>query len=172
MKKLLLLTAAALALLAAPVASFAQLPAWTSPCSAGATIDEASLGLYAVGSASLLFAPGMTGTVVARYDVTNTAYPPSPMPPWTTMQLGYFDPPTPPGTLASVTAILYRVHMCDGTITAICGPITSTDSSVATCKTCTITEPIDFTNYLYYVYVTVYRNTAVPLVKANTLRIY
>lgn len=56
MKKSLLTLAAALAILA-PVSAFAQ-TGWTSPCSAGATIDELSTGLYQVNGAALFFVPG------------------------------------------------------------------------------------------------------------------
>jgi len=95
MNKLYALGLATLALLAAPVASFAQ-SGWTSPCSARATLDETALAIYAVNpfpnNACLTFRTGRTGTIAARYDVTNTAVPSTPVPPWTIFELGYFDP--------------------------------------------------------------------------------
>ena len=79
MNKLLLLGMATLALLANTVTSFAQNcttpvgPAWTSPGSAGATIDPAgmpgnALTKYAIGPfpSCLTFRPTATGTIIAR----------------------------------------------------------------------------------------------------------
>jgi hypothetical protein len=133
MKKLLILAFAAFALLAIPAVSLAQ-SGWTSPCSAGATIDETALGLYAVNpfpnNACLTFRAGRIGTIAARYDVTNTAVPSTPVPPWTTFELGYFDP-----GLGGVTAILYSVFPCTGQVVEICR-VVSTDSANPTCKVC------------------------------------
>ena len=88
---------------------------WTSPCSAGATIDETSTALYQVNGASLLFRAGRIGTVSARYDVTNTAVLSVPVTPWATLELGYFD--TVGG---AVSATLFSVEPCTGRVTTIC----------------------------------------------------
>src|SRR5947207_11311226 len=126
MNKLLLLRITALALLAAPIASFAQ-SGWTSPCSSGATIDELSLGLYAVNpfpnNGGLTLRAGRIGTVQARYDVTNTAVPSVVAPPWTTLELGYTD--TGAG---GVTAILYEVTPCLGPAFVETCPVFSVDT--------------------------------------------
>ena len=167
MNKLSLLGVSALSLLAAPLVSFAQ-SGWTSPCSAGATIDETSLGLYQVNNASLLFRTAKTGSVVARYDVTNTAVPSVPNPPWMTMELGYFDP----GPNASVIATLFSVAPCTGQIAPIC-QIISVDSPNPTCLTCNFPNTtFNFLTTLYYVQVTVTRTSADTGVQANTLRIF
>ena len=69
MKKLQLLAIATVALLAAPVASFGS--HWTSVCSTGA-IDESDVSQYQFALAALMFASGQTGTIQAKYNVTNT----------------------------------------------------------------------------------------------------
>ena len=130
MNKSLLCAIAALALLAGPVTTFAQ-SGWTSPCSAGATIDETSVGLYQVNAASLLFRAGRIGTVTARYDVTNTAVPSVPVTPWTTLELGYFDPAG-----GNITATLFQVEPCTGRVTTIC-TVTSLPATAPTCVKCT-----------------------------------
>ena len=112
MKKLqFLAVVVTVALLAAPVASFAM--HWTSICSGGA-IDEADLALYAVSNSSLTFASGATGTVSARYNVTNTSVPADNTPPYTTLELGSLDTST-----GTVTATLYEVTPCTGAIVSI-----------------------------------------------------
>jgi hypothetical protein len=88
MKKTCILAVATLAFLAVPVASFAGggpvgPGAWTSVCSAGATIDEASRNFYAVDGSSLFHTPPPPGgtnirDIIARYNVTNTEIPDTP----------------------------------------------------------------------------------------------
>jgi hypothetical protein len=76
---------AVFALLAAlPVA--AQTGVWTAVGSTG-SIDEASLGIYAVGTNNLLHKAGTVGTVVSRFNVTNTyGGGITDTPPWTTLE--------------------------------------------------------------------------------------
>jgi hypothetical protein len=146
MKKIHILSLAILALLAAPIASFAS--HWTSVCSVGA-IDDSSLDLYAVSNSSLTFASGATGSVFARYNVTNTSVPGSNTPPYTTLELGSLDTST-----GSVSATLYEVTPCTGAITAIC-TVRSTTQSTADCNTCTFPNTtFNFSTNLYYVIVT------------------
>ena len=169
MNKLLILRIGALALLMAPIASFAQ-SGWTSPCSSGATIDEASQGLYAVNpfpnNACLTFRAGRTGVVTARYDVTNTAVPSVPAPPWTTMELGYVDT-----GIGGVTAILYEINPCIPQPVEICR-ITSVDNQF--CAVCTFPNTtFNFLTNLYFVEVNVNRpNAEAPIPQACTLRIF
>ena len=164
MKKLQLLAIATVALLAAPAASFAS--HWTSICSAG-TIDESDLALYAVSNSWLTFAPGATGSISARYNVTNTSVPGDNTPPYTTLQLGSLDTST-----GSVTATLYEVTPCTGAIVAIC-TVTSTTQSTADCNTCTFPNTtFNFATNLYYVIVTLSRTSSTATTQANTLRIY
>ena len=145
--------------------------AWTSVCSAGATIDESSLRAYQVDGSSL-FHIG-TGQfrlkdVIARYNVTNTEIPDTPLPAWTLMELGFFDP----GPMSFVTATLFAVDPCTGQRHPICGPITSFDSAIPDCIRCSIIEPIDFILRLYYVEVLVHRDVTTVEPRANTLRIF
>lgn len=164
MKKLQLLAIATVALLAAPVASFAS--HWTSICSAGA-IDEADLALYAFTNSSLTFASGATGTVSARYNVTNTSVPGDNTPPYTTLELGSLDTGT-----GTVTATLFEVTRCTGDIVAIC-TVTSTTQSTGDCNTCTFPNTtFNFSANLYYVIVTLSRNFSTATTQANTLRIF
>jgi hypothetical protein len=165
MKKLQLLAIATVALLAAPVASFAS--HWTSVCSAGA-IDESSFGRFAFNNSSLTFAAGATGTISARYNVTNTSVPGDNTPPYTTLELGSLD------TVAwgSVTATLYEVNACTGAITTIC-TVVSTTQSFADCNTCTFPNTtFNFSANLYFVIVNLVRNSPYATMQANTLRIF
>ena len=164
MKKLQLLAIATVALLAAPAASFAS--HWTSVCSDGA-IDESTVSNFAFSNASLTFASLKTGSVFARYNVTNTSVPGDNTPPYTTLQLGSLDTST-----GSVTATLYEVTPCTGAIVAIC-TVTSTTQSTADCNTCTFPNTtFNFSANLYYVIVTLSRTSSTPTTQANTLRIY
>jgi hypothetical protein len=166
MKKLLVLTAVLLPLFIAPTMSFAQ-SGWTSSCSAGATIDETSLTLYATNGSSLFFRGAKTGTVTARYDVVNTAVPSVPVTPWTRLELGYFDP-----VGGSIAATLFRVEPCTGNATPIC-TLTSPPSPTPTCVACSFPGgTVDFIGFLYFVQVDITRTSANVRVQANTLRIF
>jgi hypothetical protein len=163
MKKLQLLAIATVTLLAAPVASFAF--HWTSLCSAGATIDEDDVGLFQFNNGSLFFESGATGTILARYNVTNTTG--DETPPYTTLELGYFD-----DGAGSVQASLYEIDPCTGALVTVCS-VTSTDSPTATCTTCTFPNTtFDFGTDLYYVRVIVTRTSTAVNPQAHTLRIY
>ena len=165
MKKLQLLAIATVALLAVPAASFAS--HWTSICSAGA-IDEADLNLYAFTNSSLTFRGGATGTVSARYNVTNTSVPGDNTPPYTTLQLGSLDT----SLFGSVSATLYEVTPCTGAIAAIC-TVTSTTQGTPDCNTCTFANnTFNFSTNLYYVIVTLSRTSSAAITQANTLRIF
>jgi hypothetical protein len=165
MKKLHLLTLTLIALLAAPVASFAM--HWTSICSVGA-IDEADLALYSVNFSSLTFKSGATGNILARYNVTNTSVPADNTPPYTTLELGSLDT----SVFGSVQAILYEINPCTGAIAEICR-VTSTTQSTADCNTCTFPNTtFNFSTNLYYVSVTLSRSISSATTQANTLRIF
>ncbi len=166
MRKLLLLTAIILPVLAAPTVSLAQ-SGWTSPCSAGATIDETSLMLYQTNGSSLSFRGAKTGTVTARYDVVNTAVPSVPITPWTRLELGYLDPAG-----GNITATLFRVDPCTGNTTAIC-TLTSAPFPTPTCVACSFPGgTVDFLGFLYFVQVDIRRTTPNVVVQANTLRVF
>ena len=105
MKKALLpLAVAALFLSALPLA--AQTGTWTAVGSTG-IIDEAALTLFNFGTTNLTFRGNFTGTIVARYNVTNTlGGGVSDTPPWNTLEMGYFEN----NTTNSVQATLFQVH--------------------------------------------------------------
>ena len=176
MNKLLLLGMATLALLAAAVTSFAQdapvAPAWTSPGSAGATMDQTSLSNAAVSpfptNACLTFKSTRAGKIVARYDVVNTAVPSTPVPPWTTFELGYIMPAG-----STVTAVLYRVFPCTGQVVEICR-IPTTTTTVPRCDLCTFANTsFNYLTNLYMVEVTLSRPTTDVLAPSVcTLRVY
>src|SRR5690349_20527905 len=140
---------------------------WTSPCSAGATIDETSTALYQVNGASLLFRAGRIGTVSARYDVTNTAVLSVPVTPWATLELGYFD--TVGG---AVTATLFSVEPCTGRVTTIC-KVSSIAATTSRCVVCTFPAgTVNFLTFLYFVQVDVVRGATTVNPQANTIRIF
>src|SRR5438552_18770854 len=158
MKKLSLLGLAALTLLAAPVASLAQ-SGWTSPCSSSATIDETALGPYAVNpfpnNACLTYRAASTGTIAARYDVTNTAVPSTPVPPWTIFEIGYVDT-----GLGSATAILYEINPCVPNPVSICR-IVSVDNQL--CGQCKFpNNTLHLLPTIYFVDVTLNSNSTTP----------
>jgi hypothetical protein len=168
MKKISLLGIATLALFASPVASLAQ-SGWTSPCSAGATIDETSTGLYAVNpfpnNACLTFRGGRTGTITARYDVTNTAVPSTANPPWALFEFGYVDT-----GLGDATAILYELNPCIPNPVQICR-ILSVDGQF--CGVCQFpSTTFNFLSNLYFVEVILNRPVGAPAPQACTLRIF
>jgi hypothetical protein len=141
---------------------------WTAVGSSGA-VDEASLNLYAFGSAEITFKPGASGSIVtARYNVTNTfdnnANPNRPG--WTTLEMGST---TPNSTI--IEAKLFQIKACDTTPVLLC--TARNRSNDTPCARCTINGTIDFTDHLYYVEVTLNRfnlTTAQP--RMYTLRLF
>ena len=167
MKKLHLLALTVIALVAAPVASFAA-PTWTSVASAGATIDEASISKYMVDGGDLFFNPAKGGELDARYNVVNTSNLNQQTPPWTTLEIGYTDA----SPFGIITAILYEVDPCTGDKVSLCA-VTSIDNAFATCETCTFpNNSFDFTNNLYFVDVQMTRSNQGANPILHTLRIH
>ena len=149
-------TVVALFLAALPVA--AQTGAWTAVGSSG-DIDEASMGIFAVNLSTLQHQPGAVGSVVARYNVTNTfGGGLTDTPPWTTMEMTYLDVPVA-GSIGTVSASLFEVDRCTGAISFICS-INSVDGNAPACLTCTFpsTTVINFGASHYVVEVRVFRN--------------
>lgn len=140
---------------------------WMTVASAG-TVDESAAGFYAATDAALGYLPGSAVAgqpIVARYRVVNTT--PTDVAPWDTLELGYFD--NAPGS--SVTARLIRVEPCTGALTPLC-TVASVDAAGPTCRACTFSTPLDFPHYLYYVEVTLLRQTPDLFPQALTLRLY
>lgn len=171
MKKLHLLTLTLIALLAAPVASFAAFlteGVWTSVCSVG-VIDEADVGLYQFNGSNLSFAAGKTGSIIARYNVVNTSNSSgTQQPAWNTFELGYTD--TGAGV---ISAFLYEVDICTGVQTVICAFTAETDPNGARCDSCTFpANTFNFETNLYFVALVVTRNSTQVNPIASTLRLY
>ena len=170
MKKLHLLTLTLIALLAAPLASFAQFTTqgvWTSVCSVG-VIDEADVGLYQFNGSNLSFASGRTGSIIARYNIVNTSNGSgSQQPAWNTFELGYTDTGT-----GTITAFLYEVDPCTGVQRTICSFLAS-NTNGGECETCTFpNNTFDFESNLYFIALVVSRSTTAANPIASTLRLY
>lgn len=166
-KALLSLAAAALFLAALPLA--AQTGTWTAVGSTG-VIDESSLSLFNFGTTNLTFGATASGTIVARYNVTNTlGGGVSDLPPWNTLEMGYLDS----NTATTVQATLFQVDPCTGKQVALC-TVTSVDSTAPTCNRCSFpTGSINFARQLYYVQAVLTRGSAsVPAPSLFTLRIF
>jgi hypothetical protein len=167
MKNLHALILATVVLLAAPVASFAQTGHWTSVGSAGTTIDETDLRIYAVDGGDLFFAPGKGGTINARYNVVNTANVNLEMPIWNTLEIGYTDL----SAAGSIQALLWKVDPCTGARVLLCS-VTSDDNGPA-CKTCQFpNNSFNFLTNLYFVGVVITRNNEGANPILHTLRIF
>lgn len=127
---------------------------WTtiaSACQPGSSYA----GDYHFSAGTLNFASGITGQIVSRCNVTNPKD--SGVPGWTTMVVGYQDPDGT-GTNYQVDAQLYRVLKSTGAY----GLIKTFDSSSfsgtgATSHSVTFTHTFDFTNYAYWVELTLTR---------------
>jgi hypothetical protein len=149
---------------------FAQGSPWTSVASTGA-IDEGDLGIYAFTDARVSYLPGSASLnpLDIRYNVVNTfdnnANPATPL--WNTLELGSS---APAGSV--VTATLYRVRPCDGFQEIIC--VATNNGGGTNCRTCQIAaaNQLNFAQYLYYIRVTLSRNTAGVNPMASTLRLY
>jgi len=160
-------TVLALFLAALPLA--AQTGVWTAVGSTG-SIDEASLGLYATGTTNLFNLPGTVGTVVSRFNVTNTLGGGiTDAPPWTTLELTYFDI----AAAGSVSAVLFQLNRCSNVVNVICG-VTSVDALNPTCVTCTFPAgtTINFGANDYVVEVKVTRTAANVVPQLFGLRIF
>ena len=148
-----LLVGLAVALFLVPLSLSAQTGTWTAVASSG-DIDEASLGAFAVNGPILQHAAGSLVTVVARYNVTNTfdnnANPNKPG--WTMLEMGSN---APLNTI--IEAKLYQVRTCDQQQTLLCTARNRSNDNP--CAKCTINGAVDFTQHLYYVEVTLNRNS-------------
>jgi hypothetical protein len=157
---------ALLALLAVPATVHAQ--AWTAAASTGA-VDESSLGFFAFTNSSLGYLPGSMSLqrVVGRYNVTDVTA--SGTPPWTTLELTYFDN----AAGSQVTAQLFQVTPCTGAIALLCTAV-SVNAPANACVTCTLPAGavLNFNNFVYYVEVVISRNNAALTPSAIALRIF
>lgn len=164
-KTFVTLAVAAVLLTALPLA--AQTGTWTAVGSTG-VIDEASTAAYAFGTTNLTYnGAGSLTSIVARYNVTNT-WGASDTPPWGRLEMGYFDN----NPQVSLRADLFQVNPCTGAQVLICS-VPSSDAAASTCKVCGFTAPVNFGTNLYYVQVTLTRQTVgVAAPQLFTLRIF
>ena len=152
-----------LVLLAVP--ALAASPPWTA---AGTTaiIDESSVSLYALTPPVLGFsAAPSTGVISAYFNVTDTSA--TAFPTWNTLEISAFDN----HPQSQVSATLFRLDKCNGTVTALC-TATSSDNTAVTCSRCTINNPLDFTLYDYYITVSIYRSLSSLTPRLYGLRLY
>jgi len=132
-------------------ASAATWSAVVSTCEPGSD----SIGLYAYNVAQFHFATNATGQIKTRCNVANPLD--SSVPAWTTLVVGYHDPDGT-GVNYQVDAQLDRVNKSTGISTII----KTFDSSAfaatgATSHSVTFTHTFDFTNYAYFVTLSVSR---------------
>jgi hypothetical protein len=142
-------------LLAVLPAAAAPTGSWTAVGSTG-VVDESAVGIYSFGSTNLTYlsTSASLSPIVARYNVTNT-WELSDTPPWTTLEMGYFDS----SPMTAVKADFIQVNTCTGAQVVLCS-VTSTDSSASTCSRCAFTATANFGTFLYYVQVTLSRTSA------------
>ena len=141
---------------------------WTAVGSSGA-VDEASLNLYAFGNADIGFKANTSGGVVtARYNVTNTfdnnANPNRPG--WRTLEMGSN---APINTI--IEAKLFMIKACGVDPVLLCTARNRSNDNP--CAKCDINDTIDFTSVLYYVEVTLNRQSATSAMpRVYTLRLF
>ena len=141
MKATVSLSVLALLLLALPAAG--QAYDWSNVGSVG--ITQAGSGHQFTGP-TFTFSAFRTGTLIARYNVTNTyGAGVSKTPPWTTFRAAFTDN----SSLGVVNLRLMQVDKCSNAETQICA-ISSSDGT--SCNTCTFgSSTFDFANNFYYV---------------------
>ncbi len=146
----------------------AQSGAWSSVGSTG-SVDETSLAIFAVNGPSMQFLPTATGTVFARYNVTNTfGGGLTDTPAWNTLEMTYFDP-SPSSALA---ATLFRVDHCTGVTSILC-TVSSADATTNSCKVCNFPPgSINFGTSLYFIELRLSRSVTTVNPQLIGLRIF
>jgi hypothetical protein len=141
MKATVSLSVLALLLLALPAA--AQSYDWSNVGSVGITPHGSG---FTFAGPTFTFSAFRTGTLIARYNVTNTyGAGVSKTPPWTTFRAAFTDN----SSLGVVNLRLMQVDKCSNAETQICS-ISSSDGG--SCDACTFgSGTIDFANNFYYV---------------------
>lgn len=135
---------------------------WTAVASSG-TVDEASLGSFAVTGPNLSHNAASLTDIVARYNITDTSG--TGLPGWTTLEMTASN-----ATGGMVRADLYQVDACGGDDLQLCIIFAQGGPS---CRTCTFgAGTFDFNNYLYYVEVRVSRTSTANTPYAAAFRLY
>jgi hypothetical protein len=148
-------------LLMAPIAAQAQ--PWTGAGGAGA-IDESALGIYMADVATVGYnASGSTSPIVIYYNVTDTTG--TGIPPWTTLELRYYDVYTDSYVRAQL------IRMWDGSKSTIV-TCTSFDSTTGV-VTCPLGATIDFSaGNLYAIAITISRSSTSSTPFFRGVRLY
>ena len=117
-----------------------------------------SVGTIAAGAGHVFtgptftFAPSRTGTLTARYNITNTVGGAiDKTPAWTTFTAAFTDT----SSSGQVSLRLMQVDKCASTETQLCSITSSDTDQDVDCYTCNFTGPLDFANNAYYVHVSI-----------------
>jgi hypothetical protein len=141
---------------------------WSMIGSAG-SVDPSSSAAYAHAGPALKFATGWTGTIVARYPVTNT-YGSSVdvTPPWQYLILSYANN----SALGTVSARLMRVSHCSSDEEEMCHVNGGNTAGESACGHCLFNPgELDFSDNSYYVEVTLTRSAPTATPQVNTVAI-
>jgi hypothetical protein len=138
-------------MLMTPSASASTWSTAASVCEPGSD----SIGLYTYNVAQFMFSGTNTGTIKTRCTVTNPLD--SGVPAWTTLTVGYLDPDGT-GINYQVNAQLNRVNKATGvSFTIKTFDSSSFSTTTATSHSVTFTHTFDFTNFAYFVTLSVIR---------------
>lgn len=130
-----------------------------------------SVGIVQAGTGHSFSGPSIfsnrTGTVTARYNVTNTAGGAlDKTPAWTTFSAAYTDS----STAGVITLRLMQVDKCSNAESQICA-ISSSDNGTE-CGTCTFgSSTFDFANNFYYIQANITQTSATAGVQLHTVAI-
>ena len=151
------------AVLIAPAAVGAQ--PWIGAPGAGG-MDEQSLGIYRADTGLLGYNTSSTAAIVTRYTVTDTSG--TGTPPWTTLELQYFD--NSPNSV--VSAYLYR-YTATGPLNVVTS-CTSTDAPAITSLACSLMgHSVNFNaGNIYTLVVTISRTSTSVTPYFTGVRIY
>lgn len=164
--KLAFLTMFAAALLSLPLAQAQTWSTVASTCQPGSD----SIGFFAYSNGTFEFADGYTGKIATRCAVNNPLD--TGVPPWKTLTVGYQDQDGIGGDY-EVQGSLERVAKGSGVHTIIATfDSDSSNTKTATSGFVTFTHTFNFTNYAYYVLLSVSRNdsNAAPAVWFASLK--
>lgn len=161
MKAIISLTALALLLAAVPAA--AQNYDWSHVGSVG--IITAGVG-HNFNGPSFTFSPFRTGTLTARYNITNTVGGGiDKTPAWTTFTAAFTDN----SANGNVSLRLMQVDKCSNAESQICA-ITSSDNG--TCDTCTFgSSTFDFANNFYYIQANINRTNTSATIELHSVAV-
>ena len=127
---------------------------WSAVGTSG-QLDQGNIFNAGMTGPTLKFRSTATGTLVARYNVTNTfGSATSKVPGWTTLYAAYTDD----SANGSVTVKLFKVEDCTDTETLLC-TISSSNGANPQCDTCALNSTdVDFSGFSYWVEVTLSRS--------------